>query len=286
MTVPIPSEPEKPTSEVATAGASSAAKAKIEAAYTVAMHRPRDLDTVRVKLLESCNRPGFAAAAMYAKPAGNDRTIKGMSIRFAEEAARMLGNIQCENQTVYDDSTQRIIQVSVTDLETNYTASAQAVIAKTVERKNKTGRVVIDERKNSYGDTVYVVVATEDELFTKQNSVLSKTKRNLLLDMLPADLQEEAREKIENTLRGNANEDPATARRKIADAFAGMGIKPASLKKYLGHDLAESSPSEIAELRDIWQGIKQGETTWSAVMDSKQDAAPSKSAFDKGASNE
>ncbi len=258
--------------ELATAGAAAAQKARIEAAYTVAINRPRDMDDVRDRILSACKRPKFAEAAIYAKPVGKEK-IYGLSVRFAEEAARNMGNIQSESPVIYDDETQRIVSVTVTDLETNYTASAQVVIAKTVERKNKRGRVVIDERENSYGDTVYVVIATEDELSNKQNSAVSKAKRNLLLDMLPGDIMAEAYETLDKTRRGQIEADPAEAKRKLADAFSAIGVKPAALKAYIGHDLESCSPVEIAELRDTYQAINTGETTWAEVMQSKAEKA-------------
>jgi hypothetical protein len=271
----------KRSAELATSGAASAAKAKIEAAYTVALARPRDLDTVRVRLLEACRRPGFAEQAMYAKPVGQEK-IRGLSVRFAEEAARLLGNLQAEDQTIYDDVTQRIVQVSVIDLETNYVTGKQVVIDKTVERKSSKGRVVLDERTNSYGDRVYVVLATEDELANKQAAAVAKAKRNLLIEMIPGDITSEARAAIKATVDGQIAADPAAARKAVADGFARLGIRPDALAAYLGHQLEQSSPREIADLRDVWSALNQGETTWAEILSGREAAdedrpAPAKS---------
>ena len=90
-----------------------------------------------------------------------------------------MGNLDNQTSIIFEDNSQRVFSVCVTDLETNYSASLMVNVAKTVERKDKRGRVVIDERQNKYGDTVYVVEATDDELLIKQNSLISKAKRYL-----------------------------------------------------------------------------------------------------------
>ncbi len=86
--------------ETAATSVAAAAKASIEAAYIMAMRRPRDIDQVRVRLLKACLRPGFAEAARYRRPVGREQNpdtgewgqkiAEGLSIRFAEEAFRNL----------------------------------------------------------------------------------------------------------------------------------------------------------------------------------------------------
>lgn len=258
------------SAELATSATQARARVEIEAAYTVALNRPRNLDDVRVKLLEACNRPGFAQAALYAKPVAGKK-MKGLSIRFAEEAARQMGNIRRTIETIYDDEQTRVLRIAVTDLETNYTASSEVTVEKTVERRNSDGRVVLASRPNTNGETVYIVLATEDELLTKQNNALSKAVRNLLLDLLPGDIMAEARAKIEKVLNGEVAADPAAARKAIADAFHQLGVTPSALAAFLGHPLEQCSPAEIADLRDYYSAVKAGETTWGDIMRNKEE---------------
>src|SRR5882672_918375 len=93
------------------------AKATIEARYLVAMKKPRDLDTVRERLLKECKRPGFAKVARYNKPIG--KGVQGPSIRFAEAAIRCMTNISVDSAAIYDDPEKRIIRVTVVDFESN-----------------------------------------------------------------------------------------------------------------------------------------------------------------------
>ena len=256
---------------MATAGAAALQKATIEAKFTMAMHKPRNMMDVRDRLLEACRRPGFASAALYAKPAGREK-IEGLSVRFAEEVGRNMGNLDNQTSIIFEDNSQRVFSVCVTDLETNYSASLMVNVAKTVERKDKRGRVVIDERQNKYGDTVYVVEATDDELLIKQNSLISKAKRNLLLDMLPADIQEEARELIQKTRHGEIQANLADQQKAICDGFSSLGVKPGQLEEYLGHEVSTCSAAQIDDLKKLWTALKTGETNWHAVMEQKAEA--------------
>jgi hypothetical protein len=251
------------SSETAASAAAAQTKALVEARYTVALARPRDYDVVREKLLKECKRPSFAEVARYNKPIG--KGVVGPSIRFAEAAIRCMGNIVIEETTTYDDDEKRIIQVSVTDLENNVPYTTSITIEKTVERKKRDGEV-IRERKNSYGDTVYIVRATEDDLLNKKNALLSKAIRTLALRHLPGDLVDECMDMVIDTQKKKDAEDPDAAKRKVIDAFAAQGVPVDQLKKYCGHDLKSMGTAELAELRALFLAIKDGETSWKAAM--------------------
>ena len=252
-----------PYADPAAVAAAEAAKARIQAAYIMALQRPRSYDQSRIKILEACSRPSFAEKVEYSKPVGGGKPIVGPSIRFAELALREWGNISYESQVVYDDEITRRISVAITDLETNTTFSASIQLNKTVERKKTDGREVVGERINSYGDKVYIVKATEDEIMNKQAAAISKTLRNEGLRLIPQDIIEEAIERARETVKRRDKADPDAARKKLADAFAALRIMPTDLEKYLGHPLGQTSPAELQDLRSIYQTIRDGEAKWS-----------------------
>jgi hypothetical protein len=255
--------------ETAVAAASSQAKAATEARYMMAMHRPRNIETVRVKLLEACKRPGFAATAKYSKPIGKGRVV-GPSIRFAEEAARCLTNILVETPTLFDSPEKRVIRVLVTDLETNLSYSGDISLEKVVERKTlKQGQSAIRQRVNSQGEITFTVEATEDDLLVKQQAIASKHMRTGILRVLPGDILEEAMETVAATLKDADAKDPAAARRKVVDAFHEIGVSPTNLVDYLGNPLEQMNPSQLMELRTIYAALKDGETNWAALMEMK-----------------
>lgn len=237
-------------------------KAHIESAFKMALYKPRDIDQFRTNLLKNCKRPGFAALVEYSKPMGNTK-VKGLSIRLADTALQLFGNIQCDTRIVYDDDHSRTLKVFVTDFETNVTKSADVDVKKTVERKNKSGREVISSRKNTNGEETYTVIATDDEVQTKQQSNVAKARRNLILELIPRDILDEARDAAREVLNNADAVDPDAAKKKLVDAFVVLGVQPKDIALYLGHPIDSIDKTEMADLRDIYSGIKNGECKWS-----------------------
>lgn len=256
--------------ETAASSVAARAKADIEARALVALNRPRNVDTFRLGLLQSCKRSRFAAGAWYSKPVGG-KAIEGLSIRFAEEAARHYGNLALDAQVVYDDAEKRIIRQTATDLETNNAYSLEVTVSKTVERRSpKQGDEVIRSRTNSNGQTVYLIRADEDALLNKQAALLSKARRQLILQHIPSDITEEAAEEILGTRKSEVDRDPLAARKRMVDAFFGIGVGPEDIEEFLGHPLDSITKAEIHFLGSIYTGLKEGESTWAEVIELKK----------------
>lgn len=265
--------------ETSTAHSAALAKAGVEARFTVAINRPRDMDEARLKLLADCKRPLFAELARYSKPVGGSK-IEGPSIRLVEAAIKAMGNISTGSVVTYEDGEKRIIRVTVCDLESNSTYETDVVVQKTVERRNlKRGQTAQSTRTNSYGETVYVVEASDDDLLNKQGALVSKAIRTLGLRILPGDLVDEAMYRALETTRATDKADPSAARKKILDAFAERGVRPEQIRQYLGHEIDVIPPNELETLRATYAAIRDGHTTWDEVVAAKassEDAPKSK----------
>lgn len=240
----------------------------------MAERHPRDLDIVRARLLKECKRPGFAAVAKYLKPIG--RGVEGPSIRFAETAIRVMGNISVDQIMVYDDREKRITRVMVVDCETNTPYSSDVTVEKTVERsKARDGDEVVRVRKNSKGNLVYSITATEDDLLNKQNAMVSKAIRNNGLRLIPGDLVEECMDMVNETQRTTDAQDPERAKRKMFDAFqADLGIPITDIKSFLGHNAENLTEQEMMGLRQLYTALKEGHTTWREVMEMRKPVEP------------
>lgn len=266
--------------DTASTAVAAQAKALVEARYIMALRRPRDMDVVRERMLKECTRPSFAAVARYTKPIGKDRSKwpTGPSIRFAEAAVRHMTNITVETMTVYDDREKRIVRVTVTDLEANVPYSQDVTIAKTIERRQKReGDTVLSTRTNSYGDTLYILEATDDDIINKQQALISKAVRTLGLRLIPGDIVDECMDQVLVTQANADAEDPDSAKRKLFDAFGHLGVRTEQLKEYLGHDAATLAPKELVDLRALYAAIRDGEATWRDVMDDRAAKAEAKS---------
>lgn len=143
--------------------AAEGAKARIQAAYVMALQKPRSEDQARARILKACRRPTFAAKVQYSKRIGG-KPRQGPSIRYAELALREWGNILTESQTIYEDEKIRRIRITCCDLETNASFGKEITITKTVERKSAEGREVVNERVNHEGEVLYIVTATDERI--------------------------------------------------------------------------------------------------------------------------
>jgi hypothetical protein len=268
-----------PGHETAGAAMAERARALVEARAIMAIRNPRSWDDVRTRLLNECRRPGFAKAARYRKPVGDG--IEGPSIRFAEAAIRYMRNLAIETTVVYDDEAKQILRVSVTDLEANVPYEQDVVVTKTVERrKPPRGDAPFRTRANSFGDTIYILAATDDECLNKTNALVSKALRTQALRLLPGDILDECMALCIQVSHDEDARDPDAARKAMASAFFSVGVSAGQLAEYLGHDLAQVTPAELLELRALYSAIRDAETSWAEVMDSrggsKQEGSASK----------
>lgn len=256
--------------ETSATAVAAQAKAMVEARYVMALQRPRNWDQVRQDLMRECKRPSFAnnKSAYYRKPIGQG--VEGLGIRFVEVALRCMKNVLVETSMIFEDEMKEVHRVSVTDLESNLTYPLDVRVSKTVERsKPMDDGTYISVRTNSYNKPVYTVLANDDDLLNKRAAYISKAIRTLGLRIIPGDMQDEAEEIIKAVRMNEAARDPDTERKKIADAFAEIGVKASDLISYLGHSLDTCSPAELVDLRGIYGAIRDGEATWKAVMENK-----------------
>ncbi|HEX9970640.1 MAG TPA: hypothetical protein VGD14_01080 [bacterium] len=243
--------------------AGEAAKARIQSAYIMAYQKPRDIMESRDRILKACRRTEFAGKAEYSKPIGGT-SVKGPSVRFAELALREWGNIMTEVITLYEDANIRRIRISVLDLETNAQFTRDIQIQKTIERRSKKGREndLISERKNSNGQVVFILHATDEEVHTKESAWVSKVLRNEGLRLIPTDIIEEGIMEAQKTIAEHTQKDPEGEKKRLFDSFSNLGISPKEIQKYIHHSIDVITPSELVNLRTVYQSIRDGESIW------------------------
>lgn len=257
--------------EIMASAAQAQAVAQVQAPYTVALNRPRNLDQFRVSLLARCDSPGFAEKARYRKPIGRGDFTEGLTIRFIESAVTLYGNAKLSSYMLYETAEFRVYTAVAIDLESNVIWDKAISVPKTVERSSiKPGQRVIAERVNSYGKPVYIVDATHDEIERTASAMISKALRELGKKIMPPEILEEAEARVIMTQNKKVKEDPAAARKLVVDSFVSLGVQPVDLEKYLGHPVAQCSPSQIIHLRELFTTLRNGEATWREVMEAQQ----------------
>lgn len=249
--------------------------AEVQSRYVMAYKRPRDYDDAAVRLARACKRKGFAEQALYAKPIGQGKVVEGLSIRYAEEAARSWGNLFVSKSLVSDEPDKEIWRVFCVDLESNVTESEDVTVEKTVEQSFvRDGMPPLGMRMNSYGKPTYLYPADEHRLVTKRRALLSKSKRAVVLAQIPGEIQDECKNEIRRT-RAEGDRDPNEARKKIVAAFDGINVRPSQLAELLGHPIEQVTPGEMEELRGYYAGLKSGDIeSWAELLASKRGEEP------------
>jgi hypothetical protein len=266
-------QPPQPHShyEMAASAAAAQVKAAVEARYVIALRRPRNWDQVRQDLVRECRRPSFAnnKSALYHKPIG--KGVEGLGIRYVEVAIRCMTNVLVEQTMVYEDEFKEVHRVTVTDLDVgNVTYNDDVKVSKTVERsKPLDDGSYLSVRRNTFDKLVYTVPANDDDLLNKRNALVSKSIRTLGLRIIPGDLQDECEAIIRAVRMDEAAKDPEAERKRMADAFASIGVRATQLADYLGHDIGTCSPAELVTLRGLFGAIRDGEATWASVMENR-----------------
>lgn len=279
--VAVQNSPAPASVDPAAVAAAEEAKALVQAAYTMALHRPRNYMQSRQRILDACKRPAFAATVEYSKPMGREY-VRGPSIRFAELAVQQWGNIRVDTSTTFENDEFRKIRVQVLDLETNTCFGKVITVNKTVERAKGEGREVLRTRTNTKGKEVYIVRATEDELATKEAAAISKVVRNEGLRLIPQDIIDEALDVARDARNGDVA-DPQERIRKVCDAFAVVRVTPEDLSRYLGCPVDKASPAQINELQTVYTAIKSGEAKWSDYVRSDDDNSAAAATTDTAA---
>lgn len=242
-----------------TIGAEQArARFEIEGAILIAKKFPRNEDAAFGTLMRSCGRKSLAEVAAYRFPRGGT-DVTGPSVYLAKEAARIWGNIRFGFDIIGDDDESRHIRGWAWDVETNARSSYDDQFKKLVQRKQGKG-----------GPTAWVVPDERDlrELTNRRGAILV---RNSLLDLMPDDLIQDALKTARATLERDAGENIEDSRKKTILGFGELGITVEDLEVYLGHPMGNTTPHEIANLRQIWKSLKEGVSKWSEYVSKTPD---------------
>lgn len=280
--------------ETAVAAAQSYQLATVQSRIIAAHANPRNWDRVREEVLRECRRPGFATfqagqgGALYKIPYG-DSNVTGFTIRFAEVVARCLGNMLIEAPIVFDDADKRVFTVLVTDLEKNTTWSKSVTVVKRVERRKvPPGRTAISERRNSRGQPVYLVAATDDEISAKSGAEVSKACRTGIERHIPGWLRDECMAELKKTMANSDARDPDAEKRTLLDFFSSQhGVSVQQLIDFVGHPADEWTAKDIDELRAVAEGLRDKQFIWAQVMESRGgDAKTDEKPAAKGTEND
>lgn len=234
----------------------AAVQFELQGAMTLARQFPRDEIGVQSLIKRACSRTELAIRSVYLYPRGG-QVIKGPSVHLAREAARMWGNVRYGFYITHDEQNFRTVRGWAWDLQTNNRVEQEDTFKKVKYRKKDGWTEITDERDMR-------------ELTNKRGAIV---ERNCLLKILPAELVDECLKIVipirakwdeeEEKKKAHTLNDPNAQMKVLIDCFQSVGVMADRLGAYLGHPIAECSPAELENLRDMYACLKDGEASWS-----------------------
>jgi hypothetical protein len=288
MTMAVP-QPQT-AREISAAYSAAQAQAEVQTRAVIARHNPRSLDDFQANALHLCKDPDFADIALYKRKVGRKKNDAGQwedsfaidfSIRFIEAVIPYFKNIYSRMRVVEETEDHITINVAVYDAESNTGHDQDVSLPKLVERTDIQDREPVSQRLNSNNKTVYTVRATKDELRNVIGAERSKLTRDQAKKLMPFHILAKCRKQIEQTVADENANDPEAVKTRVIDSFSALGVKPSQLAEYLDRSLDSLQPKDLAELRVLHNGLKEGEFLWSDLVRAK--AAPAEGETDPAA---
>lgn len=215
---------------------------EVQAAMVVAKRFPRDEIESYNRIMKACERFSLAEKSEYAFPRGGE-TVKGPTIRLAEVLAQNWGNIDYGIMELEQRPGESTMMAYSWDLETN-TRQTRIFQVKHERKTKKAGITKLDDPRDIY------------ELTANQGA---RRLRACILGTIPGDVVEAAQNRCKETLRKGDTSKPLEQRvRDMVGAFGKFGVTKDMLEKHAGCPAENFTEEELAELRPIFNALKDG----------------------------
>jgi len=213
--------------------------AEVQAAIITARRFPREEASARDRILIEFARPSVAESALYNYAKGGT-AISGLSIRAAEAIVRHWGNIHREVRELERHPGGAIWQAVAWDMQTN-TREARTFWVP-YQRVTRDGSYEITDPREQY------------ELGANYGA---RRLRACMLGLIPADIQDDAREQAEATLKARVEVTPAKLK-SMVDKFGEHGVTQAMIEARIQRKLDAIAPAQVVQLSKIFNSIRDG----------------------------
>jgi hypothetical protein len=213
---------------------------EVQAALVIAKRFPRDEDISFGKIISACKRSGLADKALYSYARAKAR-IEGPSINLAKAMARLWGNLDYGIRELTQEDGSSTMEAYCWDLETN--TKERRVFHLPHERKARGEIHRLEDPRDVYELTA---------------NMGARRLRACILGIIPDDITEAAVKQINKTLTGGDDTPIKDKVRQMLVAFQEYGVTAPMIEKYLGHKKDAATPQQLANLRKIYNSIKDG----------------------------
>lgn len=228
----------------------SRAIAEAQGKLVIAKQFPRNEVAAHQRVMDACRRPALAQKAFYSYPRAGG-TVKGLSIRAAEEFARCWGNMDYGIKELSQEDGKSEMQAYAWDLETN-----------TMSVQNFT-----NPHFKEVGKSIKKLESLRD-IYENNANMGARRLRSRILAILPADLVEAAIKECEKTIKGD-NSIPLIDRIKtMVVQFGKLGVSAEMLETRLGKKTDQMNGDEYVEYSGIYNSLKDKEKSIKDWFDS------------------
>jgi hypothetical protein len=228
---------------------SSRAIAEAQGMLLIAKRFPRSEAHAYDRIMQACKRRSLAERATYSYPRGG-KAVSGPTIRLAEVLAREWGNMEYGIRELSQRDGESEMEAFAWDTQKNLKVSRRFVVKH--ER-------LVDKRLTKLDDPrdIYERVANDG----------ARRLRACILEVIPGDLVDDALAECRRTLRGDNSEPISEKTKKLVRAFGKFGVQASHLEQWLGKPLEQILDDEYLELGDIFNSLRDGESTASQWFD-------------------
>lgn len=229
---------------------------------------PRDENKALSKMLDVCSRKPFAEKAFYKFSRGNG-SVSGLSIRAAEEIARLWGNLEYGIRELSESDGKSEMQAFCWDLETN-----------TMSVQNFTNKHARDVK-----GSVQQLTSLRD-IYEINANMGARRARARILAIIPDYVQEEVISACKKTLRGESTKPLIDRVNDMVAQFKKLGVSIEMIENRLKKPVAQMTPDDFDEYIGIYNSIKdkmQSVGDWfnNSSVEAKSDLGSTLEALDK-----
>ena len=216
--------------------------AETKAAMAIAQANPRNEMAASDRIINACQRPGLAEAAIYSYARGGS-DIEGPSIRLAEAIAQNWGNLHFGLREIAQRQGESEVQAFAWDLETNVRREISFTVPHT--RDTKSGPKALRDSRD-----IYEMVANMGQ----------RRVRSCILAVIPGDIIEMAVEQCNITMRASADTSPE-AIQKLVVAFQAFGVVQQQIEERIQRRLDTITPAQVVAMKKIYRSLRDGMST-------------------------
>ena len=218
---------------------SQRAVAEIQAMTMMAMQYRRDQQLAMDRILNECQRPSLAEAAIYSYHRGGTE-VTGATIRLAEVLKREWGHIRSGWRCLERTKGRSLIQAYAYDMQANV-----------AEERTFEVRHIRNTKRGSYP------ITDERDIYELEANQAARRVRACILALIPGDVQETALNQCKFTLEAQADLSPQGLK-KMLDAFAVFGVNQAMIEARIGRNLSSITAAQKVALSGVRNSLKDG----------------------------